>query len=402
MINISKLYVGLNFDSDKLRYGTNAVNYLHNKQENTQKSSNYPHFRKPVVVWNITRKCNLHCVHCYTNSEYINYPNELTTNEAKQVIDELASIKIPAILFSGGEPLLRNDLFEIAKYTIRSGVKAILSTNGTLITEEIANKIKSTGFSYVGISLDGIGEINDYFRGTKGAFTKALNGIRNCIKVNQKVGLRLTLNKTNVSTLQDIFEFVIREKIERLCFYHLVPSGRGSQIGNYYLTHQETREAIDKICDLTKEATSKNPNLEVLTVDNHVDGAYIYLKLLKEKSPRAEEVKNLLELNGGGLYSSAVGIACIDYEGNVHPDQFWLDYTVGNVKYSAFSKIWFENSDDLFNKLKNKILYLNDRCNKCKFVKICGGALRVRALRTFGNVWATDPACYLTDDEIFY
>lgn len=356
--------------------------------------------RKPIVVWNITRACNLKCVHCYNDSGVNKADDELSTIEAKAVLDDLKQFGVPSVLFSGGEPLMRPDLFELIKYATNLGLRAVISTNGTLITKEVAREIQQCGVSYVGISLDGIGDVNDKFRGVEGAFDRAVTGIRNCREQNVRIGLRLTLTKKNVQELEGLFDFFESENIERVCFYHLVPSGRGSNIADEDLTHEQSRKALDLILAKTKRYKEAGRKTDILTVDNHVDGVYLYLKLKEEDSARAGDVFNLLRWNGGGLYSSGVGIGCIDFHGKVHPDQFWGHYELGDVRKRKFSDIWTDTSDPILAGLKNRKSYIKGRCRLCKYFELCGGSLRVRADLHFSDPWSPDPACYLTDDEI--
>jgi radical SAM protein with 4Fe4S-binding SPASM domain len=393
MINISKLYCGQVTPGDWLRYGKKGSG--EREGEITPKTAGE---RKPIVVWNITRTCNLRCVHCYNDSGSSKADDELSTKEAKIVIDDLCNFGVPSILFSGGEPLIRPDLFELIQYAADKGLRTVISTNGTLITAEAAQKIKKNGVSYVGISLDGIGDVNDKFRGVEGAFERAVIGIKNCQISNVRVGLRLTLTKKNVHDLERIFDFFESENIERACFYHFVPSGRGGNISDEDLTHLQTRNALDLIMNKTKQYKSAGRMTDILTVDNHVDG--VYRKLKEENSSRADDVLNLLKWNGGGLYSSGVGIGCIDFHGKIHPDQFWGHYELGDVRKRSFRDIWTDTSDSLLAGLKNRRSYIKGRCKLCKYFNLCGGSLRVRADLHFNDPWAPDPACYLTDDEI--
>ncbi len=399
MINISRIYAGHETTGDPIRYGKKgAINVAHSHKFTGHGIPKTAGERRPVVVWNVTRACNLKCVHCYTDSNSSKAPDELTLEEGKKLITNLADFKIPALLFSGGEPIVRKDLFELAEFAVKSGLRPVLSTNGTLITKEIAKKLKDTGFIYVGISLDGIGATNDKFRGVEGAFEKAMQGFHNCREVEQRVGLRLTLTKRNFLDLDKIFDFILENNIPRACFYHLVYSGRGKSADD--LTHEETRQALDVICKRTKMAIDSGIDLDILTVDNHVDGPYIYLKLLEESPKQAEEVKKMLEWNGGGRFSTGVGIGDIDWAGNVHPDQFWQDENLGNVKERPFSEIWMDESNQLLKGLKNRLPLLKGKCSKCRFLKMCGGSLRVRAKRVYDDPWMPDPACYLTEEEI--
>ncbi|MBS1259321.1 MAG: putative mycofactocin radical SAM maturase MftC [Candidatus Scalindua arabica] len=391
MIGISKLYCNTVEPSDALRYGRDS-----NKLPShlLQFSSD----KKPVVVWNVGQRCNLKCVHCYSQSKDIEYPGELSTKEAKAMLDGLAEYGAPVILFSGGEPLMREDLMDLITYAKDKGLRAVISTNGTLITEEKAEELKQFGLSYVGISLDGLKETNDKFRGIEGAFDDALMGIRNCLKMEIKVGLRFTINKRNAQDIPGIFELIEKEKIPRVCFYHLVYSGRGSRLMEEDLTHEETRNVVDLIIDKTKEAHDRGNKIEVLTVDNHADGPYIYQRLLKEDPKRAAEVLELLKWNEGN--SSGHGLACISWDGAVHADQFWREYTFGNVRERKFGDIWEDKSNSLLTKLKDKKHHVKGRCSKCKWLDICGGNFRARAEAYYGDKWEPDPACYLTDEEI--
>lgn len=391
MIGISKLYCGTVEPSDALRYGRMSSKLpSHLLQFSSDK--------RPVVVWNVTRRCNLKCVHCYAHAKNIAFDNELSTSEGKILIDDLAEFGVPVILFSGGEPLVRKDLPELADYAVKKGMRAVISTNGTLITPQIARTLKDIGLSYVGISLDGMEEINDRFRGVKGAFRLALKGIENCKKAGIKVGLRFTINKSNTGQISEIFKLLEEMDIPRVCFYHLVYAGRGSELVKEDLSHKESRKAVDLIMDLTKQLHDRDNPKEVLTVDNHADGPYLYLRLLKENPERAREVLELLEMNEGN--SSGIGIGSISWDGEVYADQFWRHYSFGNVRNRPFSKIWADTSDPLMKKLKEKKRHAKGRCATCRWLDICAGNFRVRSEAVTGDVWAPDPACYLTDEEI--
>ncbi len=396
MIGISKLYCGTVEPSDALRYG----------RESGKLPSHLLQFskdKKPVVVWNMGRRCNLKCVHCYAQSKDIEYQNELTTEQGKELIDDLAQFGAPVILFSGGEPLMRPDLPILAQYARSKGMRAVISTNGTLIDKKMAKVLKEIGLSYVGVSLDGMRETNDKFRGFKGAFDLALQGMRNCLEEGIKVGLRFTINKKNVRDIPAIFDLLEKEKIPRVCFYHLVYAGRGSKLVKEDLSHEESRKTLDLIMDRTKTVHERGFPMEVLTVDNHCDGPYVYFRLLKEDEERAKEVYELLQMNQGN--SSGIGIACVSWDGSVHADQFWRHYSFGNVKERKFSEIWTDTGNELMKGLKNRKALIKanaDRCARCKWFDICNGNFRVRAEAIYGNVWADDPACYLTKEEIGY
>lgn len=396
MIGISKLYCGTVEPSDALRYGRDSKKLPSHLLQ-------FSKDKKPVVVWNMTRRCNLKCVHCYAQAKDIEFENELSTEEGKALIDDLASFGSPVILFSGGEPTMRKDLPELAAYAREKGMRAVISTNGTLIGREMAKKLKEVGLSYVGVSLDGIRETNDKFRGMKGAFDAALRGLHNCQEEGIKVGLRFTINKQNVRDIPAIFDLLEEEKIPRICFYHLVYAGRGSKMVNEDLSLEESRQAVDLILERTRKLHEKGFPAEVLTVDNHCDGPYLYMKLLKENPERAAEVFELLSMNQGN--SSGIGIGCVSWDGAVHADQFWRHYSFGNVRERSFSEIWTDLSDELMAGLKNRKPLIKahaDRCARCKWLDVCNGNFRVRAEAVYGNVWADDPACYLTKEEIGY
>lgn len=399
MLDLTVLYGGRETASMPHRYGR-AVRARLSAGEEPHRLAQTAQGRRPVVVWNMTRRCFLKCVHCYCDAKNQPDEGELTTEEAKTMLLDLAAFNIPVVIFSGGEALMRPDMFELAVYARwRLGLRLTLSTNGILITPKVAERLKAVGFSYVGISLDGLGAVNDQFRGLSGAYDLALAGFRRCKAVGQKVGLRMTLTRQNVQDLPRVFDLIEREGINRACFYHLVPSGRGHAVVG--LTPPDTRRAVDIILQRTRDFARRALPIEILTVDNHCDGPYLYLKLLAEgENIRAQEVYDLLKWNGGGLASSGVGLACIDWAGNVHPDQFWMHYTLGNVRERPFSQIWMDTSDALMAGLKNRLPYLKGRCSACQFETLCGGALRVRAELATGDPWAPDPACYLTDEEI--
>ncbi len=390
MIGISKLYCGAVEPSDVLRYNRHSGQLpSHLLQFSADK--------KPVVVWNMTRRCNLKCIHCYSNSADHDYPDELTTEEGKKLIDDLAQFGAPVILFSGGEPLLRKDIFELAQYATDKGMRAVISTNGTLITKDIAARLQKIGLSYVGVSLDGLEKTHDRFRGKKGAFAEAIEGMRNCREAGIKVGIRFTVNKHNVADVASMFDLLRKEKMERMCFYHLVYTGRGSRLRDEDLTHEQTRKLLDLIATETRKMFDAGLSPEILTVDNHADGPYLYLKMLKENPDRAKEVLELLEMNEGN--SSGHGIGCVSWDGEVYPDQFWRNQSLGNVRIRPFSEIWLDEKNELLMRLKNKKKHVHGRCATCSWLTVCGGNFRARA-ESAGDVWGPDPACYLSDEEI--
>jgi Fe-coproporphyrin III synthase len=391
MIGVSKLYCGAVEASDPLRYGRMSKDLpSHLLQFSMDK--------KPVVVWNVTQRCNLKCVHCYSRSEDKSYERELLTDQGLKLLDDLASFGSPVILFSGGEPLIRPDILTLIRHATKTGMRAVLSTNGTLIDREMSLALKDIGLSYVGISLDGLKEVHDSFRGVKGTFEKAMRAIEHCKSAGLKVGLRFTINKRNFQEIDGIFDLVEEQKIPRICFYHLVYAGRGADLMNEDLDHYQTRKVVDLIMDRTLDLHQKGLAVETLTVDNHADGPYIYLRLLKENPERAQQVIELLKMNEGN--NSGRGIGCVSWDGAVHADQFWRHLSFGNILDRPFSDIWTDPNDEFLQKLKNKKNFVTGRCASCQWLDICGGNFRVRAEAAYGDIWAPDPACYLTDKEI--
>jgi len=389
LISVTKLLFATEYFGDSLRYTDNA----HKARNGVREGMG------PVVVWNSTRTCNLKCRHCYMSSDAKKYQNELTTAEAKQFIDDLADFNVPVLLFSGGEPLIRPDFFELADYAAKKGVRPTLSTNGTLITPEVARKIKDIGVGYVGISLDGLREVNDKFRGKAGAFEAAMNGIKNCVAVDQRVGLRFTINHHNIQELENIFDFIEEENINRVCFYHLVYSGRGNQMMDEDVTAGESRRAMDIIIRRTRDFEERGLKKEILTVDNHCDGVYMYLKALQEgKDELAQQIKKYISMNGGNR--SGMAFAEVDPLGYVHPDQFTQHHTFGNVRERKFGDIWQDTTNPIMAGLKDRKPLLKGRCSKCKFLDNCNGNFRTRAEARTGDFWESDPSCYLTDEEI--
>ncbi len=391
MIGVSKLYCGAVEPGDVLRYGGRAKDLPSHLLQFSQD-------KKPVVVWNVTRQCNLKCLHCYARAGARPAPGELSFNEGLALLQDLHDFGVPVVLFSGGEPLMRPDLLELVARTVALGLRAVISTNGTLIDREAAGRLKALGLSYVGISLDGTEATHDRFRGQAGAFAAAMEGVTNCQEAGLKVGLRFTVSRLNFQEVPAIFDLVEEYQIPRICFYHLVYAGRGTKLVEEALSHAQTRELVDLICARTRRLFEMGQAVEVLTVDNHADGPYIYLKLLREDPARAAAVLELLQMNEGN--NSGRGIGCVSWDGEVHADQFWRHYSFGNVRERPFNAIWTDLRDPLMARLKEKKRFVTGRCARCRWLAVCGGNFRVRAEALTGDLWAPDPACYLTDEEI--
>jgi len=391
MLSVSRILNGTVTPGDALRYGRHTskvpAHLLH-----------YSADKKPIVVWNLTRICNLYCMHCYADAKDKPQPGELTTAEGLRLIDDVADFGVPTLLFSGGEPLMREDIFQLAAHAAAKGIRTVLSTNGTLITPDVAGRIRDAGFSYVGVSIDGLEEVHDRIRGKKGAFRQALAGVRYCRDAGLRTGLRLTVHALNVRELPAIFDLLEDECIDRLCVYHLAYAGRGDKMRRFDLDPHETRAAVDYIFDRSQEMHRRGVDKDILTVDNHADNVYLYLRILREQPERAEEVYQLLSWNGGN--QSGIAVSCIDPLGQLHVDQFSWHYSLGDVRRRPFSEIWTDTADPVMRVLKDRKSHLQGRCRVCRWLDICNGNLRVRAERYFGEFLAPDPACYLTDEEI--
>jgi radical SAM protein with 4Fe4S-binding SPASM domain len=379
MINISKLYCGLAGQSDELRYAHTGST-------------------GPIVVYNCTPRCNLRCIHCYSNSNASVCDTELDTKQTKKLLADVLEVNAPVVLFSGGEPLLRDDLFELLAEAKRLKLRTVISTNGTLIDESTAAKLKDANLAYAGISLDGAEPFHDKFRQSQGAFKATLKGIENCQKAGLRTGLRFTITKSNASQVSTIFDIAHETGIRRLCFYHLVRSGRGAGIGTEVLEPAQTRDVVDTIRQKTDEYVCKNLVEEVLTVGNHADGPYMLVKMQKEHRAGFEQAKQLLLANGGNRIGQ--GISCVSWNGDVFADQFWRNYSLGNVLQKAFKQIWTNENDPVLMKLRNKDKFADKRCKGCKWFALCKGNYRFLGPDPADKNWLLEPACYLTNEEI--
>ncbi|MBG6210872.1 heme d1 biosynthesis radical SAM protein NirJ [Labrenzia sp. EL_126] len=353
---------------------------------------------KPVVIWNLTRRCNLKCRHCYTVSADVDFPGELTHQQAMETLEDLGQFGIPALILSGGEPMDRRDLFDIA-FRARDLVHMLaLSTNGTKLHGETADRVAEVGFDYVGISIDGIGATNDWFRGVEGAYEDALRGVRECKSRGIKVGLRFTLTEGNHEHLPNLLKLCDDEGVDKFYLSHLVYAGRGDKNRGEDAEHQRSRWAMDLLLERAWAGVNGGRRLDIVTGNNDADAVY-FLNWVREKfdDATADHVRTHLAAWGGN--SAGLGVANIDTLGNVHPDTYWSDYTVGSVKTDPFSALW-TGDDPMLAQLRTRPRPLKGRCGACALKDVCGGNTRIRALQLTGDPWAEDPACYLSDSEI--
>ena len=352
----------------------------------------------PVVIWNLIRRCNLTCKHCYATSTDINFPGELNTRQVFEVMDDLRSFGVSVLILSGGEPLMRPDIFEISKHAKEMGFYVGLSSNGTLIAQDNTENIANIGYDYVGVSLDGMRETHDYFRRKQGAFDESMRGIRLCREAGLKVGLRFTLTQDNADELPDLLQLMDDESIDKFYLSHLNYAGRGNRNRTSDLHYRMTRKAMDLLFETCWQDVQQGRKREFVTGNNDADGVYLLYWAQKHIPQYVEQLKQQLLRWGGN--SSGVNIANIDNLGNVHPDTMWWDYTIGSVKERLFSEIWQDTSEPLMAGLKMKQRPLEGRCAQCRHLVICGGNSRTRAWQLTSNPWAEDPGCYLTDQEI--
>jgi heme d1 biosynthesis radical SAM protein NirJ len=355
----------------------------------------------PVVIWNLVRRCNLTCKHCYSISADKDFPGELSTSEVFTVMDDLKGFRVPVLILSGGEPLLRPDIFEIAARAKAMGFYTALSTNGTLITEDNIERIAAIGFDYVGVSLDGIKETHDRFRRLDGAFDLSMHGIRLCKARGIKVGIRFTLTQDNAHDLPGLLQLMEDEQLDKFYLSHLNYAGRGNKNRKDDAFHRTTRDAMNLLFDTCWRYQQEGKHKEFVTGNNDADGVYL-LHWVRRHFPGDAQleahVRAKLEQWGGN--ASGVNVANIDNLGNVHPDTMWWNYNLGNVRERPFSTIWMDVSDPIMAGLKAQPRTISGRCGTCAYFAICGGNTRVRAWQTSGDPWAEDPACYLTDEEI--
>lgn len=352
----------------------------------------------PVVIWNLIRRCNLTCKHCYTTSADINFPGELSTSEVFTVMDDLKSFHVPVLILSGGEPLLRKDIFDIALRAKEMGFYVGLSSNGTLITVQNIDAIDAIGFDYVGVSIDGMRETHDAFRRSEGSFDASLRGVRLCRERGIKVGLRFTLTQDNVDDFPGMLKLMDDEDVDKFYLSHLNYGGRGNRNRKDDAVHAMTRQVMDALFEKCLERLRSGRPAEFVTGNNDADGVYLLNWVRRRFPEHVDTIHARLRQWGGN--ASGVNIANIDNLGNVHPDTFWWHYTLGNLRDRSFSAIWSDLSDPLMAGLKQSPRPVEGRCAACGHLDICNGNTRVRAHQTTGNAWAEDPGCYLTDEEI--
>ncbi|SMH45546.1 heme d1 biosynthesis radical SAM protein NirJ [Azospirillum agricola] len=351
----------------------------------------------PVVIWNLVRRCNLSCLHCYSFSADHDFPGELSTAEAFRVLDDLKASGVSVLILSGGEPLMRPDLFDITRRAKELGFYVGLSSNGTLIDATRIGAIAAAGYDYVGVSLDGLAPTHDRFRRRAGAFDEALRGIRLCRDAGLRVGLRLTLTEQTAADLPALLALMERERIGKFYLSHLNYAGRGNAHRRMDAMRRTTRAAMERLFETAlADALAGRPR-EIVTGNNDADGAHLLMWAARRFPERSAALERRLVRWGGN--ASGVGIANIDSRGDVHPDTMWGHHTLGNIRARSFADIWEDRSDPILAGLKQRPRPVGGRCAGCRFLAICNGNTRVRAEKLTGDPWAEDPGCYLTEVE---
>ena len=349
--------------------------------------------KRPVVMWNLTTHCNLACQHCYMDAGR-EAGTEMSLEEGIHLVDELADMKVPILIFTGGEPLLSRNFYALAFHAREVGLATVISTNGTLITPEVARILAEAQIRYVGVSLDAAKpEQHDAFRGVNGAHARALQGLKNARDAGLKTGLRLTLTRDNWQDVPALLSLAVQENIPRFCLYHLVPTGRGAGIADRDVTPEQRRSVIRLLAQAAEEL--KGENIEILTTDSPMDGAYL-LELLKD-DPRQENVRKLLT-NAGGC-STGVKVANINQRGDVHPCHFMPQVVVGNVRERSFRDIWIDHPCAELLALRDIKSNLKGACGKCEYLDLCGGC-RQKAYHYHGDILAEDPTCIIAHKSL--
>jgi radical SAM protein with 4Fe4S-binding SPASM domain len=386
MIDLTRLIRGLDNRPDEIKYG----------ERHTRDAV------VPLVVWNTTPACNLKCKHCYFGACDERDSEELSTQEAKEFIDSLAEMNVPVLVFSGGEPFFRNDIAELTEYASGQGLRPIASSNGTFLTEDRAEKVADAGMQYVGVSLDGIGDTNDEFRGVEGAFDSALQGLRNARDAGMGTGIRCTMTEGTVDDVPEVVDLLVEEDIDRVNVFHLIYSGRGGDITDADLPFDKTRETIDYLYERTKTLADEHPDKQLLTAGNYTDAVYLYHKIKEDLPEHADRARELLFADGPGRVvkngDAGPKVVNVDHRGNVHPSMFLSQYTMGNIRKKRLDEIL--DKSELWDKLAEPSEHLKGRCGRCPWKEVCGGNSRARADAVHDDLWESDPRCYLTDEEL--
>ncbi len=351
-----------------------------------------------IAIWNFTNRCNLSCMHCYSRSD-LQSKDALSYEDIISTLPKLKENGIKFIIFSGGEPLTRDDIFDIAAICKELGIITYLSTNGLYVGQKNAKEILER-FDYIGISIDGSEKRHDNFRGLEGSFEMSMKAVKllNSFQLS-KVGIRFTLTKETYEDLEYIFELAEHENIPKLYISHLVYSGRGLDNLKMDLNKEQRRRAVEFIIKKAFEYRDKNIDIEIVTGNMEQD-AVVFLEKFSEKYPHLES-EMIKRLKSWGGNSAGRKLLNIDPLGNVKPDPFFPK-SIGNILKDDFGDIWQKKESDLLKRLRKRPRSIEGKCSLCKYIDICNGGSRSRAYAIYDDLWAEDPSCYLDENEIKY
>ncbi len=335
-----------------------------------------------LVAWELTRSCNLACVHCRAAAQDRPYEGELTLAECRRVMDEIAEVAQPIVILTGGEPLLRPDVFELAAYGNEKGFRMTLATNGTLLTPEIADRMIATGIQRISISIDGASaQSHDAFRMVPGAFEGALRGIAAARAAGLDFQVNTTITQANIEEFPKIHELVVSLGAVAHHIFLLVPMGRGKDLREEGIG----AERYEKTLHWFYEQKDKAPLQLKATCAPH------YYRILRQ---RARDEGKEVDFQSFGLDAvtrgclGGTGFVFISHVGQVQPCGY-LELDCGNVREQSFREIW-ENSP-IFRNLRDLRKY-EGKCGRCEYNRVCGGC-RARAYEATGNYLAEEPLC---------
>ncbi len=346
-----------------------------------------------IAIWNFTNRCNLSCLHCYSKST-LDEVDTLTTPQIIKTILQMKDNGVKFIIFSGGEPLTRKDLFEIADFCKENGIITYLSSNGLYFTKSNVQKIVDS-FNYVGISIDGDEATHDYFRGLKGAFQETLKAVQLANATGAKVGIRFTITKETINSLEYIFDLVEKENIPKIYISHLVYSGRGFDNLTMDITKEQRRKSVAFILNKAFEYYETGKDIEIVTGNMEMD-AVLFLNEFALRYPELRESMRKRLVTWGGN-SAGRKLLNINSEGDVRPDPFF-PLTIGNILNQDFGEIW-QNGELLKQLRTHPRTQISGICADCNQLDICNGGSRARAYAITGDLWSEDPSCYLTKEE---
>ncbi len=349
-----------------------------------------------IAIWNFTNRCNLSCLHCYSKAG-LDATDTLTTSDIMATLPKLKANGVKFLIFSGGEPLTRKDLFDIALRCKELGIITYLSTNGLYVKQSNAEKILDT-FNYIGISIDGSPDVHDKFRGLKGSFDESMKAVDLLNSFGKtKVGIRFTITKDTFDDLAFIFDLAEQHNIPKVYISHLVYSGRGLDNLEIDLSKEQRMAAVNYILDKAFEYHETRRDIEIVTGNMEMDAILFYDRFVEKYPDYAGEMKRRLLAWGGN--SAGQKLLNIDSEGFVKPDPFF-PVKIGNILQQDFSDIWTNHPVPLLQKLREHPRKLSGKCASCCYLDICNGGSRSRAYAIYGDLWAEDPSCYLSEEKI--